>query len=253
MVIKDGAKMSKSKGNVVDPDDLIERYGADTVRLFCLFASPPEKELEWSDQGVEGSYRFLQRVWRLVIDLLPLIEGVKPYRGEKELIGKVELLRRKTHKTIKKVSDELEKRYHFNTAISAVMELVNHLYQFKPEKKDPEALSVLREAVETVILLLSPIVSHIAEELWQMLGMQENILKVPWPVYDPRMLEEETVLIVVQVNGKLRNKIIINADATEDEIREAALSDERIQDWMKGRKLKKAVVVPRKLINLVVE
>jgi leucyl-tRNA synthetase len=252
MVIKDGAKMSKSKGNVVDPDDLIERYGADTVRLFCLFASPPEKELEWSDQGVEGSYRFLQRVWRLVMDLIPLIECAKPCRGERELTGEVETLRKKSHKTIKKATDEFEKRYHFNTAISAVMELVNHLYQFKPDKDDPAALSVIREAIETVILLLSPIVPHIAEELWQILGMKGNVLNVPWPSYDPRMLEEETILIVVQVNGKLRSKITVDADATDEEISKAALSDERIKEWMEGKELKKAVVVPRKLINLVV-
>jgi leucyl-tRNA synthetase len=252
MVIKDGAKMSKSKGNVVDPNDLIERYGADTVRLFCLFASPPEKDLEWSDQGVEGSYRFLQRVWRLVIDVLPFIEGVKPYWGEGEMADELRSLRRKVHKTIKKVSDDIEERYHFNTAISAMMELVNHLYQFKPERDDPVAMPVLREAIETVILLLSPIVPYIAEELWQMLGKNESILKSPWPSYDPQMLREESILIVVQVNGKLRSRITVDADATDEEIKEAALVDERIKEWLRGKELKKTVVVPRKLINLVV-
>ncbi|MCX5887240.1 MAG: leucine--tRNA ligase [Proteobacteria bacterium] len=252
MVIKDGAKMSKSKGNVVDPNDLIERYGADTVRLFCLFASPPEKDLEWSDQGVEGSYRFLQRVWRLVIDLLRVIEGVKPCRDKEGVTGEVKSLRRKVHKTVKKVTDDVEERYHFNTAISAVMELVNHLYLFKPDKDAPVALSVIREAIETVILLLSPIVPHIAEELWQILGGKGNVLNVPWPSYDPQMLEEESILIVVQVNGKLRSRITVEADATDEEIRETALSDERIKEWTQGKELKKAVVVPRKLINLVV-
>jgi len=252
MVIKDGAKMSKSKGNVVDPDDLIEQYGADTVRLFCLFASPPEKDLEWSDQGVEGSYRFLQRVWRLVLDLLPLIEGVKPYRGDGELIGELKPLRRKVHKTIKKVTDDVGTRYHFNTAISAIMELVNHLYQFKPDRNDPIALPVLREAIETVILLLSPIVPHITEELWQMLKKDGNILNTPWPSYDPQMLEEESILIVVQVNGKLRSRITVDIDATDEEIKERALKDERVKEWIKDKELKKAVVVPRKLINLVV-
>ena len=252
MVIKDGAKMSKSKGNVVDPNDLIERYGADTVRLFCLFASPPEKDLEWSDQGVEGSYRFLQRVWRLVIDLLPVIEGVKPCRDEEGVTGEVKSLRRKVHKTVRKVTDDVEERYHFNTAISAVMELVNHLYLFKPDKDDPVALSVIREAIETVILLLSPIVPHIAEELWQILGGKGNVLNVPWPSYDPQMLEEESILIVVQVNGKLRSRITVDADATDEEIRETALADERIKEWTQHKELKKAVVVPRKLVNLVV-
>ena len=252
MVIKDGAKMSKSKGNVVDPNDLIERYGADTVRLFCLFASPPEKDLEWSDQGVEGSYRFLQRVWRLVIDLLPVIEGVKPCRDKEGITGEVKSLRRKVHKTVRKVTDDVEERYHFNTAISAVMELVNHLYLFKPDKDDPVALSVIREAIETVILLLSPIVPHIAEELWQILGGKGNVLNVPWPSYDPQMLEEESILIVVQVNGKLRSRITVDADATDEEIRETALADERIKEWTQHKELKKAVIVPRKLVNLVV-
>lgn len=186
MVIKDGAKMSKSKGNVVDPDALIERYGADTARLFTLFAAPPEKDLDWSDQGVEGSFRFLNRVWRLVFEVLPFIGSAgKP--DPAALGDGARDLRRTVHKTIRKVTDDLDERFHFNTAISAVMELVNAIQSFEP-KNAPENAPVLREAVESVVQLLAPFVPHVAEELWESLGHQGEWRRPAGPRTIPRRL-----------------------------------------------------------------
>ncbi len=167
-------KMSKSLKNVIDPDYLIEKYGCDTARMFCLFAAPPEKDLEWSDQGVEGSFRFLGRVWRLVMDYLEDIQGVAPLTGSEELDEDLKKLRRKTHQTIRKVTTDIEDRFHFNTAVSAIMELVNLVYQMpRPQKENAAALAAIKEAVETVVVLLAPIVPHITEELWEMMGHKE--------------------------------------------------------------------------------
>jgi leucyl-tRNA synthetase len=207
MVIKDGAKMSKAKGNVVDPEYLVSKYGADTARMFCLFASPPERDLEWSDQGVEGSFRFLNRVWRLVNENHHWMKETRPYTGVTPIDQDLKMLREKVHKTIKKVGEDIE-RFHFNTAISAIMELVNTLYQSKPkENVDPTERSVFREAIETVTLLLSPFVPHIAEELWEALGKGGSIIKTPWPDYDREAIVEEEVLVVIQVNGKVRDRV----------------------------------------------
>jgi leucyl-tRNA synthetase len=253
MVIKDGSKMSKSKGNVVDPDEMVETYGADTVRLFCLFAAPPEKDLEWSAQGVEGASRFLGRVWRLVADhRSPLLEAV-PYDGKgpigKELAG----LHRKTHMTIKKVTEDIRDRFHFNTAIAAVMELVNQVYQTLDSRPDDEALwPVVREAVDAVVLLISPIVPHISEELWRELGHSGSLLRTPWPTWREESLKADEVLVVVQVNGKLRSRLVIAADAAEEQMRKAAVEDKRIQEFIAGKAIKKIVTVPGKLINIVV-
>ncbi|MCE5243393.1 MAG: leucine--tRNA ligase, partial [Desulfobacteraceae bacterium] len=182
MVIKDGSKMSKSKGNVVDPDEMIQAYGADTVRLFCLFASPPEKDLEWSAQGVEGSFRFLSRIWRLVADNLDRLTSVAPYAGDTPLSGPVAELHRKTHQTIKKVTEDIRDRFHFNTAIAAVMEHVNLMYQIvENPPADASFLPVFREAVEVLNLLISPIVPHVAEEIWQALGHSGSVLQASWP------------------------------------------------------------------------
>ncbi len=255
MVIKDGAKMSKSKGNVVDPDGLVKKYGADTVRLFCLFSSPPERDLEWSDKGVEGSYRFLNRFWRTLEDFLPLIKGgVKPWKGEKPLEGDLNNLRRKTHQTIKKVSDDIEKRFHFNTAISSVMELINVLNQLGSDaRQDKNAPSVLREALESAVILLSPIVPHICEELWQKLGNNKSVLETPWPGYNREAIKEEEVLLVVQINGKVRSKITVNAGSSEEEIQKIVLADERVKRWVENKEIKKIIVVQKKLVNLVVK
>lgn len=244
-------KMSKSKKNVVDPEYLIEKYGADTARMFCLFASPPEKDLEWSDQGVEGSARFLNRVWRLVYEEHEKLRGIKPFSSEVVLEGSLKSLRQKIHKTIKKVTDDIE-RFHFNTAISAIMELVNEVNDSGIKGLDDEASKkVMREAIETIIILLSPFVPHIAEELWQALGYKDSIIKQPWPEYDPNLIQEEELLIVVQVNGKLRDRIIVPASFNEDEVKASALKSERIKRFIKDKEIKNVIFVPKKLINIV--
>jgi leucyl-tRNA synthetase len=253
MVIKDGFKMSKSKGNVVDPDDMIQAYGADTVRLFCLFASPPEKDLDWSDQGVEGSFRFLSRMWRLVSENLDALKSADPYRGGSHLAKDLAQLRRKTHQTIKKVTEDIRERFHFNTAIAAIMELVNLIYQvLESRPADPMLWPVVREAVEAAIVVSSPMVPHISEELWTLLGHEELLLNTGWPKWEDRALKAEEMLIVVQINGKLRSKITVAADATDKELEDISLKDSRIRDFIEGKQVKKVVVVPKKLINIVV-
>ncbi len=247
-------KMSKSLKNVIDPDYLIEKYGADTARLFCLFASPPERDLEWSDQGVDGSFRFLGRVWRIVMEYLDDIKEIEPFDGKEDLEGDLKNLRKKTHQTIKKVTNDIEERFNFNTAISAVMELVNTLYQVKrTDKSDAKALSVIREAIESIIILLAPIVPHVTEELWEMLGQSENLSDVSWLSCDESIAAEEKITIVIQINGKLRSRIVVSADESDERIKELALSDERISKLVTGKELVKEIYVPKKLINIVVK
>ncbi|MCX7635271.1 MAG: leucine--tRNA ligase, partial [Syntrophales bacterium] len=245
-------KMSKSLKNVVDPDYLIERYGADTARIFCLFAAPPEKDLEWSDQGVEGSFRFLNRTWRIVMDYLDAIKDITPFRGEEELEGELKVLRRKTHQTIKKVSRDIEDRFHFNTAISAIMELVNTLYA-TPRPAHDVGLRVVRETVETILLLLAPIVPHFAEELWGYLGHQDLLVEAPWPEYDPSVVTEEEITIVIQVNGKVRSRITVPADEDEETIKAQARADEKVLKFTAGKTVLKEFYVPKKLVNIVVK
>ncbi len=253
MVIKDGAKMSKSKGNVVDPDEMIEAYGSDTVRLFCLFAAPPEKDLEWSDQGVEGASRFLTRIWRLAADHQEYLQAAASYRDGAGLSKPLADLHRKTHQTIKKVTEDIGDRFHFNTAIAAVMELVNQMYQvMELPSRDGPFWPVMKAAVEAMILLVAPIVPHIAEELWQALGHSESVVKAPWPKWSEEALQAEEVLIVVQVNGKLRSRIVVSAEATREQVEQAAIQDARTQDFIAGKPIKKIVVVPDKLVNIVV-
>ena len=244
-------KMSKSKKNVVDPEYLIEKYGADTARMFCLFASPPEKDLDWSDQGVEGSARFLNRVWRLVFDQQEGLKGVDPFPCGKVLEGDHAFLRQKTHKTIKKVTEDIE-RFHFNTAISAVMELVNEIYTSEvKERQDEISKKVIREAIETVVILLSPFAPHFTEELWEALGHRDSVIHTPWPDYDPEAVQEEEILIVVQVNGKLRDRMMVPASYGEEEVKTWALKSERIQNLVGGKQIKRVILVPRKLVNIV--
>jgi leucyl-tRNA synthetase len=251
MVIKDGAKMSKSRGNVVDPEYLVSKYGADTARMFCLFASPPERDLDWNDQGVEGSFRFLNRVWRLVCENHHWIKETKPYSGAPPIDQDLRMLRQKIHKTIKKVGEDIE-RFHFNTGISAIMELVNTLYQFKPtEEGDPGERAVLRAAIETVTLLLSPFVPHIAEELWETLGKGESIIKAPWPDYDREVIVEDEVLLVIQVNGKVRDKVTVPFSMGEGEIKAVALEREKIKRLIQDKDVQRIILVPKKLINIV--
>ena len=239
-------KMSKSKKNVVDPNKLIDQYGADTARLFSLFAAPPEKDLEWNEQGVEGCYRFLNRVWRAVSDNLELI---KDATVPDTIEGDAADLRRKTHQTIKKVSEDVDGRFHFNTAIAAIMELVNAIYAFKPRQENP---GVLREALETVVSLLNPFVPHICEELWLSLGHQQSVEAFGWPNWDESALVTEEITLVVQVNGKVRGKITVAVDADSQSIETEALSESNVQRFIAGKQLHKVIVVPGRLINIVV-
>jgi leucyl-tRNA synthetase len=244
-------KMSKSKRNVVDPEALIERYGADTVRMFCLFASPPERDLEWSDQGVEGSFRFLNRIWRLVTENIAPMLTVVSYDGKAYLNGPERDLHRKTHQTIKKVTSDIEDRFHFNTAISAVMELVNEIGKYLGNKGEKD-WSVVKEAMETTVVLLSPVVPHITEELWHMLEREESLLNVRWPSYSDRALEVESRLVVLQVNGKVRDRIEVPAGYSEKEIEAEALKSQKVQNFVAGKPIKKVIVVQDKLVNVVV-
>jgi leucyl-tRNA synthetase len=247
-------KMSKSKKNVVDPQELIDRYGADTVRMFCLFASPPDKDLEWSEKGVDGSYRFLQRVWRLVVEHLEELKKVNAYDGKTDLKEPIKSVHRKTHETIKKVTSDVENRFHFNTAISAVMELVNETNHFLngDGKKDATCWSVIRKSIETTVILLSPVVPHITDELWQMMGHEGFLLNVAWPTYDEDALKTEKKLIILQVNGKVRSRIEVPASSSEKELEALALADEKVQRHLKGKPVKRIIVVQKKLVNVVI-
>lgn len=246
-------KMSKSLKNVIDPDFLVKTYGADTARIFCLFAAPPEKDLEWSEQGVDGSFRFLSRLWRIVDEYLEDIKKVEPLSGAMELEGDLKALRRKTHQTIRKVTVDIEDRFHFNTAISAVMELVNAVYQVKhPAGSDKVALGAVREALEAAIVLLTPIVPHITEELWQMLGHKNLVSDMDWPEFDPAIASEEEMTIVVQINGKLRSRMTVPVDESEEKIKADALADEKIKTMTAGTQIRKVIYVPKKLVNIVV-
>jgi len=239
-------KMSKSKKNVVDPDHLIERYGADTARLFSLFAAPPEKDLEWNEQGVEGCFRFLNRVWRAVSDNYDLIKDVTPAQSAE---GKGRELRRLVHRTIKKVTEDIDDRFHFNTAIAAIMELVNAIYTFDQKDQFPE---VMREALESVVSLLTPFVPHLAEEMWSQLGHENRLSTSPWPLWDDAALVEESKLIIVQVNGKVRGKVTVPADAGEDDLRQAALDEANVAKFIADKTVRKVIVVPGRLVNVVV-
>ena len=250
MVLKDGAKMSKSKGNTVSPEDIINTYGADTARLFILFASPPEKDLEWSDQGVEGCYRFLNRVWRLVADYCHAVREVDSYIKGSWLSPADRELRYRTHFTVKKVTEDIEKRFNFNTAISAIMEHVNALYRYKEEEK--QNLSVVKEALEALVFLLAPFAPHIAEELWRAIGHQDSVHLQPWPRYDEEALVRDEIEIVVQINGKVRERVLVSSSAGPEEMKSAALSLGRIQEMIAGKSVRKVIAVPGKLVNIVV-
>ncbi|MDP2643458.1 MAG: leucine--tRNA ligase [Desulfobacterales bacterium] len=246
-------KMSKSKKNVVDPNELLDRYGADTTRLFCLFAAPPERDLDWNEQGVEGGFRFLNRVWRLARSWIDRVKAQAPFDGHPDqLAGQVLALYKKTHETIKKVTGDIEERFHFNTAISAVMELVNVMQLIDPDDQSPWVTGVMRLAMESGCLLLSPIVPHFAEELWELLGREPSIVDAPWPCHDEAALVMEQRVIVVQVNGKLRSKFNVDADADADTIKKIALNDERVTRFIGDGPVKKVIVVKDKLVNIVV-
>ncbi|WP_297527595.1 leucine--tRNA ligase [Thiohalobacter sp.] len=241
-------KMSKSKNNGVDPQQLIDRYGADTVRLFTMFAAPPDQSLEWSDAGVEGAFRFLKRLWKLVA--AHVAAGPVPALEAGALNEAQKALRRQTHDTIAKVSDDIGRRYTFNTAIAAVMELINALSRFEDES--PQGRAVMHEACETVVLLLSPIVPHICHELWKALGHEDPVVDAAWPKADPAARVQDEIQLVVQVNGKVRARILVPAAADREQVEAAALADANVQRFIEGKPLRKVILVPGKLVNLVV-
>jgi leucyl-tRNA synthetase len=246
-------KMSKSKKNVIDPNILIDRYGADTTRFFCLFAAPPERDLEWSEQGVDGGYRFLNRIWRLAAGMMDSIKDIPSYDGDSgSLDPAMRPLYQKTHQTIHKVTRDIEDRFHFNTAISAVMELFNTISGIDTKKISDGQLPVMRLALESLTLLISPIVPHFAEELWAQLGYTSSVLLSPWPQFREDALVQDELLVVVQVNGKLRSRFQVPADTDEETIKEMALSDERIAKFINEKEVKKVIVVKNKLVNIVV-
>lgn len=251
MVIKDGAKMSKSLGNIVSPEEIQAKYGADTARLFILFAAPPEKELDWSDAGVEGSYRFLNRVYRLVQEYVNEIRG--DFRGSETITiqnADDKALNFQLNATVKKVTEDAGGRFSFNTAISSIMELVNALYKYKQGEVN---VPLMNDAIEKLILILNPFVPHITEELWNDLGHEDRVYQQVWPAFDSAALELENVEIIVQVNGKLKDKMAFEKNAEKSAIEEAALASERVQDAIAGKSVVKTIVVPNKLINFVVK
>ncbi|MBO2520605.1 MAG: leucine--tRNA ligase [Firmicutes bacterium] len=250
MVLKDGAKMSKSKGNVVDPDEMVERYGADTVRLFILFAAPPERDLEWSDAGVEGAYRFVNRVYRMVRDAAAFVQGAGPVQGALE--GPAAELRRKVHSGLKRVTTDIAERFQFNTAISAIMEMVNAVYAYRELPEDQQDPAALREALELIVLALAPFAPHVAEEAWEMLGHSSSVHLEAWPQYDPAAVVEAEIELVVQVNGKVRDRVRVPRDADEETVRQAALASAKVQEFLNGKEVARVIVVPGRLVNVVV-
>ena len=248
MVIKDGAKMSKSKGNVVDPDSIINKYGADTARLFSLFAAPPEKDLEWNDQGVEGSHRFLHRIWTVVHRFGPRVAKLNAAGAE----ARGDRLFRKTHQTIRKVTEDIERQFQFNTAIAAMMELVNEIYDYTSKDVQDDKLVVIKASLEALTLLLAPFAPHFAEELWEGLGHQPSVASAGWPVHDPEAIKESEIIVVVQVNGKVRSKLTLPAGTAAKDIEAAALSDPKTAEHLAGKTPKKVIVVQGKLVNIVV-
>ncbi|MCW9030949.1 MAG: leucine--tRNA ligase [Gammaproteobacteria bacterium] len=249
MVLKDGSKMSKSKGNTVDPQGLIDQYGADTARLFMMFAAPPEQSLEWSDAGVEGASRFLKRLWRLVFEHVE--KGTVADLDAHSLNDTQKDIRRQAHETISKVSDDIGRRFTFNTAIASVMELINALLKFNDDSEQGRA--VMQESLQSIVLVLSPIVPHITHELWKTLGQTSLLLDQAWPKVDEAALVKDSLQIIVQVNGKLRSRIDLPASAGKDEIEQTALKDENVKRFTEGNQVVKVIVVPGKLVNIVVK
>ncbi|MGA9633393.1 MAG: class I tRNA ligase family protein, partial [Candidatus Acidiferrales bacterium] len=254
MVLKDGMKMSKSKGNIVGAIEMADKYGCDTGRMYTLFAAPPEKDLEWSEQGIEGSARFLNRVYRLVekhaarlpaeaVDLDQPTDMAKATPKEKILV-------RKTHQTLKRVTNDFESRWHFNTSVALIMELVNELTAQEPLDQDISPL-ILKRVLAALILMLSPMTPHIAEELWERLGNSTGLSNEKWPRYREDLTREEQIEIIIQINGRVRGKILVEAELSEDETRERAVNDVRIAPLIAGKQIVKIIAVPKKLVNIV--
>jgi leucyl-tRNA synthetase len=250
MVLMNGSKMSKSKGNIVSPETIIGKFGADTARLFILFAAPPERDLEWNDSAVEGCYRFINRVWRFVYDYVQNSEGkLVDYTSFGELNGKDKDMRRLTHTTIKRVTDDAGSRFNFNTAISAIMEMVNGLYQYKEQDYNK---AVMAEAADTLVLLLAPFIPHVTEEMWQELGHEGSVHKQMWPKLDEKALVAEEATVIVQINGKVRDKVVMPMNLDKAEAEKLAMEQPKIAEAIAGKDIKKVVVVPNKLVNIVV-
>jgi len=251
MVIKDGSKMSKSKGNVISPEEIIGRYGADTARVFILFAAPPERDLEWSEQGVEGAYRFLNRVWRIVGHFKETIKAGSDMYDVNTLTKEEKELRRILHVTIRKVTEDIRDRFNFNTAISSIMELVNAFYTFQDDKKVNSSL--VREVSINLIKLLAPFAPHMTEEIWINIAGEGSVHKSSWPKCDEKALVMNEVEIVLQINGKVRDKIVIGANLSREEMQKIALGQQRVQDYVAGKTVVKVICVPKKLVNIVVK
>jgi leucyl-tRNA synthetase len=254
MVLRNGAVMSKSKGNVVGAIEMAEKYGCDTARMYTLFAAPPEKDLEWSEQGIEGCSRFLNKVFRLVSRHAERLRSIEAKLDERADLAhatpKEKALLRKTHQTLKRVTNDFEARWHFNTSVALIMELVNELQAQEPLDADVSP-AVAKNVIEVLVLMLAPIAAHVAEELWEMLGHPGGIARVPWPAYREELAKEEQFEVIIQINGRLRGKILVEDGLGEDETRERALADPRIAHLISGKRVAKTVVVPRKLVNLV--
>jgi leucyl-tRNA synthetase len=268
MVLKDGKVMSKSKGNVVDPDLMLQQYGADALRLYVMFVAPPENEVEWSDAGLESSYRFLARVWRLVDHWCDEVRGLSEKPAPASLSDAEKAVRRATHEAIHDITVDIEERQHLNTAVSTMMKLVNKLYEFSgqtaagapsPFGDGPvataervETRAVMAEAIEALVVMLSPFAPHTCEELWERLGHEGGLATAAWPAYDAGAARAEEIVVPVQVNGKLRGRITVPVDASEAEIREKALADAAVAAHVTGKTVKKVIVAQGKLVSVVV-
>ncbi len=255
MVIKDGAKMSKNLGNVVSPDEMVARYGADAARLYSLFAAPPDRDLDWQDSGIEGIQRFLGRVYRFYTRNPPVETrlAASPAAETESLSPQARAIQRKLHQTIKRVSNDFQGRWHFNTCIAAIMELVNEVYGAEEAIAAGRVpASLLADVQRNIALLLAPMAPYLAHELWEMTGEKSNLLKAPWPKYDAALAAEDEIEIPVQVNGKLRGLVVVPAGATEDQIKQAALANEKVKAAIAGKQVAKVIVVPKKLVNVVV-
>ena len=248
MVLMDGSKMSKSKGNTVSPIEIINKYGADTARLFVLFAAPPERDLDWSEQGVEGCFRFLNRVYRLVDELA---EVAKTNAEVKAVTKEDKAMRLVIHSTLKKVTADLSEKFGFNTAIAALMELINEMYKYK--ELDTRNDGIIREGIETIVTILAPFTPHLGEELWTMIGKEGSVFNISWPKYDESALVQDEVEVIVQVNGKLRDKISMDANIAREDMEKIALESEKVKAAIEGKNVVKVIAVPKKLVNIVVK
>jgi leucyl-tRNA synthetase len=269
MVLKDGAVMSKSKGNVVDPDTMLQKFGADALRLYVMFVAPPEKEVEWTDSGLEGSYRFLARVWRLVEHWAAHLGTASVASLGADLTSAEKAVRRKTHDTVRRVTGDIEQRQQLNTAVSAMMELVNDLYAFSEGTKTgavrrvedvpadagerPQTQAVVREALEALVRMLSPFAPHTCEELWETLGRRGGLAAASWPDFDEAVAKADEIVVPVQVNGKVRSRLTVSAEASEQELERMALADPAVVAQIQGKTVKKVVVAKGRLVSLVVQ